>query len=211
MGMTIREVAEKTGTSKSTAMRAAKRLGLLSSTNKTGSRGAVELDEQQASMLAHELTTRRPDARPSQQPNHARNDSVSDSVTASHEPIHDEYEAEDLNAGYIARIRTLTAENKRLMERIKELTADVERLKAEETALQKRYDERGDKIEALLEKIEAKQGQLETERELNSMHQQENASLKFQMEMMKRAPLIDRIFRYRRLPAPEENGTRNDA
>ena len=207
MGTTIREVAEKTGTSKSTAMRAAKRLGLLSSTNKTGSRGAIELDEQQASMLAHELTTRKPDARPSQQPNHARNDSV----TASHEPIHDEYEAEDLNAGYIARIRTLTAENKRLMERIKELTADVERLKAEETALQKRYDERGDKIEALLEKIEAKQGQLETERELNSMHQQENASLKFQMEMMKRAPLIDRIFRYRRLPAPEENGTGNDA
>lgn len=185
-------------------MRAAKRLGLLSSTNKTGSRGAVELDEQQASMLAHELTTRKPDARPSQQPNHAKNDSVSDSVTASHEPIHNEYEAEDLTAGYIARIRTLTAENKKLMERIKELTADVERLKAEETALQKRYDERGDKIEALLEKIEAKQGQLETERELNSMHQQENASLKFQMEMMKRAPLIDRIFRYRRLPAPQD-------
>lgn len=200
MGTTIREVAEITGTSKSTAMRAAKRLGLLSSANKTGSRGAVELDERQASMLAHELTAKRADRRPNQRPSHGENGSV----TASHEPIHGKYEAEDFTVGYLARIESLKAENAGLRERIRELAADMERLKAEEIALQKRYDERGDKIDALLEKIEVKQGQLETERNLASMCQQENASLKLEMEMMKRAPLIDRIFRYKRLPAPQD-------
>lgn len=184
MGITIREIAEKTGTSKSTAMRAARRLNLLTAENKTGTRGAIELDESQASALAHELTVRKSDPQSNRESNHVDCDSVTyqdDSIrNEANDPSSSE--ASQISREYIESLRS----------QIRELRGDKARLIQEREKLQQ-------DIDSLKEENKRLRDRVRTQEELATAAQRERNQMEARLDRMQHATLVERVFGFRKL------------
>lgn len=179
---TIREIAEECGVSKSTAARVAKHLGIEGTKSGDG-RGTLNLQSDEASVLAHELTKRR---------------KKEEDRIAKHrfEPI--QSDIEPIQSGID------TAKSESRIELLYE--ARISDLKEQISLLVKQLETRDMRIEKLEHELESNREQLSIQKRQTESARIEVAQLKETIEKMRTAPLGVRVFGFKKLlPKPTES------
>lgn len=176
---TIKDVADRCGVSKSTAARKAKSLGINGQRSEDG-RGTISLSQEEASALAHALTGGLRDAA------RDRSNRVSDE---EHEPIQTE------SAPVHDRVSTRTDDA--VVIRLYE--GRIEDLKSQIVLMERQAQTREEKISRLEEELESKRTQLDMQRDIMADMREESERLKGTVELMRRAPLMQRVFGFKNL------------
>lgn len=177
---TIREIAEQCGVSKSTAVRAANRLGIKGQRTDGGRKAAV-FNEAETSAIAHEIQKSRPyrtskvsertESTPSE-PNRTESDRAKRSTS-------DDIYIERLEQAY--------------RDRISDLKAQIELLTTQ--------------LESREEKIASLETQLEMQAKQTADGREEAAELRATVDRMRHASLTERLFGFKRLLPPPGQST----